>query len=301
MGVGSAAVTSCSNSCRVCGSTTTYVGARTSAQRTGYEFHYYHCRTCRYSFIANPLTDYADIYSREYYSGRGADPLTDYAFELAAPEATIRRYEWEGIHAALDALVPDLKRIKWLDFGCGGGGLVRHCRDRGIDIVGFEEGWIAGEAKACGIPILERGALEAMTGVFDVVTAIEVIEHVPEPLELLRQIRRLLKRGGVFFLTTGNAEPWRDRLLEWSYTSVPEVHVSFFEPGTLRIAYEKTGFQWVPGRFLPGYCDIIKFKVLKNLRMRRRSPVHGLVPWSIIAPYIDKKYGISRHPVGIAT
>ena len=81
---------------------------------------------------------------------------------------------------------------------------------------------------------------------------------------------------------------------------IPEVHVSFFEPGTLRIAYEKTGFQWVPGRYLPGYSDVIKFKVLKNFRLQRRNRVHGWVPWSIIAPYIDQKYGISRHPVGIA-
>ena len=71
---------------------------------------------------------------------------------------------------------------------------------------------------------------------FDVVTAIEVIEHTIDPLAELRTIRKLLRSGGLLFLTTGNAEPFASRLLRWPYI-VPEIHVSFFEPRTLEYAF----------------------------------------------------------------
>jgi hypothetical protein len=35
----------------------------------------------RYAFVANPLTDYTQIYNEAYYRGEGADPLLDYVFE----------------------------------------------------------------------------------------------------------------------------------------------------------------------------------------------------------------------------
>ena len=278
-----------------------YVGKRASAHRVGYEFYYYHCSHCHFSFINDPLTDYENIYSQDYYSGKGADPLVDYLFELDFPERTIRNYEWDGIHSAVTALLSNVNQAKWLDFGCGGGGLVRFCRtSKKIDIVGFEEGWIAAEAKTRGIPIVERQALNSLKESFDVVTAIEVLEHIADPLVALRQIRALLKPGGIFFLTTGNAEPWRNRLLDWSYTSVPEVHISFYEPTTLRIALEKTGFRAEVGGYLPGFTDVIKFKVLKNLGVRQKHLLHRFLPWPAISRLVDLKYGVSSHPVGVA-
>jgi SAM-dependent methyltransferase len=301
MGTGKSRMSVPAEPCRVCGMRAVYIGKRESTRRAGYVFTYYHCGDCHFSFISNPLTDYENIYSQDYYSGTGADPMVDYLFELDSPERTIRNYEWSGIYSAIRTLVSNVNQAKWLDFGCGGGGLVRFCRtSKGADIVGFEQGWIAAQAKARGIPILESQALDSLEQSFDIVTAIEVLEHVPDPLVALRQIRRVLRPGGIFFLTTGNAQPWRNRLLEWSYTSVPEVHVSFYEPATLRIALEKTGFRAQTGRYLPGLTDVIKFKVLKTLGVKQRHAFHRLLPWAAISRLVDLKYGVSRHPVGIA-
>lgn len=242
--------------------------------------------------------DYATIYSADYYSGRGADPLVDYVFELEHPELTIRFYEWRGIVRAVGSLYGLHASARWLDYGCGNGGLVRYVRERGIaEAVGFEEGWIAVKARSAGIPILTAGELERLTGTFDVVTAIEVLEHVERPLEAFRQIRSLLKPGGLFFFTTANVQPVRGRLLSQSYAT-PEIHVSFFEPATAARALTLADFEPKFHGFLPGFADIIRFKALKNFGVKRRARWQDWLAWPVLSRLLDARLHVSAHPVG---
>jgi cyclopropane fatty-acyl-phospholipid synthase-like methyltransferase len=140
---------------------------------------------------------YAAIYSAEYYAGRGVDSLVDYLFELERPRATIRQHEWASILQVIQFLTVLGPGTQWLDFGCGNGGLVRYVRANSpCAIVGFEEGWIRDKAVARGIPIIDRVQLDAYVQTFDIVTAIEVLEHVIDPLAALTSIRRMLKPGG---------------------------------------------------------------------------------------------------------
>jgi SAM-dependent methyltransferase len=263
-------------------------------------FQVHRCPACGYAFVANPWDDFEKIYNEEYYRGRGPDPLVDYVFELEHPRETIRQFEWQGIVQAIGNLVPLNPRTRWLDFGCGNGGLVRYCRETAAcDAVGFEEGWISHRAAEHGIPILDSASLARARHSFDVVTAIEVIEHTINPLEVFQTIRGLLKPGGLFFLTTGNAEPFVQRLLDWPYI-LPEIHVSFFEPRTLHRALEKTGFRVAYPGFCPGYEHIIKFKMLKNLRFHRRMAWLNVVPWRTLARICDARLKITALPIGWA-
>ncbi len=271
-----------------------------NGSRTGKSFELRRCAGCGFGFVANPWEDFARIYDAEYYQGRGSDPLVDYLFELEHPQETIRQLEWQGLVRAVGSLIPLSPQTRWLDFGCGNGGLVRHCRETlRCDAQGFEEGWIRDRAVQHGIPILDRAALQRAEHSYDIVTAIEVIEHAIDPLEVFRAVRRLLKPGGLLFLTTDNAAPFANRLAQWPYV-VPEIHVSFFEPRTLQRALEQTGFRAAFPGFLPGHKRIIQFKLLKNLRRRRMAGWFKLVPWGLAAKLCDARFKITALPVGWA-
>lgn len=285
--------------CRICGADAEEVGRKRGEYSQAW-YDIYHCQMCHFSFVANPWTAYEKIYSSEYYSGNGADPLVDYLFELEHPQKTVRRYEWAGVLQLIKALTNPELGSHWLDFGCGNGGLVRYVRDHSsYHIIGFEDGWIRSKAITMGIPIIDNEQLDACSQTFDIVTAIEVLEHLVEPLEVLKKIRRYLRPGGLFFYTTGNAQPYRSHLLSWRYL-IPEIHVSLFEPETLAYALAQAGFQPRYTGFLPGYADIIRFKMLKNLRLRRPSIIEQLLPWNVLARVVDSQFKITAHPIAWA-
>lgn len=285
--------------CRVCGGVTTRIGSvHGSYSRRDYELR--RCVRCRFAFISNPWTDFGRIYDDRYYAGNGADPLVDYRFELEEPARTVRQYEWRGITSVVERLLGGLGGVRWLDFGCGNGGLVRHVQQHTpANALGFEQGAVAAAARQLGIPIVDEHVLCEHDAGFDVVTAIEVLEHTLDPLAELRRMRRLLRPGGLLFMTTGNAAPFADRLSRWSYV-IPEVHVSFFEPSTLRFAFEQTGFRPARGPGGAGFDEILKFKVLKNLRIRRRSWLTDLLPAGPIAAAADRRVRLREHPIGWA-
>ena len=285
--------------CRICGAATIPLGNKRGTYEPR-DFSLRHCPECRFSFVANPWTDYERIYSQDYYAGRGADPLVDYIFELEHPDETIRLYEWRGIVRAVRSLYSLDTHSRWLDFGCGTGGFVRYIRQQGLcTAVGFDESWTAEKARDAGLPILRSDELDGVTGTFDVVTVIEVLEHLEQPLAVLRRIRSLLKPGGLLFLTTGNAQPVRNRLLSWRYV-IPEIHISFFEPATLARALIQSGFDPEFRGFLPGFADIIRFKTLKNLHCKKHAWWHSCLFWGVSARLLDAWLEISAHPVGWA-
>jgi SAM-dependent methyltransferase len=286
--------------CRVCGAAMSRAGT-VHGRYSARDYSLAQCARCGFACIVDPWTDFAEIYDERYYAGAGADPMVDYHFELDQPDRTIRGYEWDGIAKVVrDLLGQATAPVRWLDYGCGNGGLVRHLRSSAIaDAIGFDEGAIADEARSRGIPIIGPDELAAEDGSFDVVTAIEVLEHTLDPLAELRAMRRLLRRGGVLFLTTGNARPYAERISSWRYV-IPEIHISFFEPRTLERALTDAGFRPERRALGIGFDEILKFKVLKNLGIRRRSLLTDAIPARLIGPLADRGPRLSEHPIGWA-
>ncbi len=281
--------------CAVCGTGASVTcSVRSSFSHRTFELA--QCPKCHYSFVTDPRTDFAALYDDAYYRGRGADPNVDYERELVDAK-TLRVYEWRAILEIVEHLKGPLNGIRWLEYGCGLDGLVRFGRQQGIDITGFDAGHAAERMRKEGIPALTPEDLDAASASFDVVTAIEVVEHLVDPMPTLRQIATLLRPGGLFFLTTGNAQPFRSRLERWSYVQ-PDVHVGYFEPATLELAFRKVGLQPSSPGFVPGFTDLIRYKVLKSLGLKRRHMLERVVPWPLAARVVDRRYDVSAHPVG---
>jgi SAM-dependent methyltransferase len=280
--------------CRVCAQPASVTSTVTS-RFSGRDFELAQCPACHYSFIVEARTDFDVLYDEAYYRGEGADPLVQYEREVTDPR-TVRMYEWRAILAIVEHLRGGLGSARWLDFGCGLGGLVRYARDRGIDSFGFDEGYAAGRLRQDSVPALSSAELDVAEESFEVVTAIEVLEHLIDPVATLRRLAALLRPGGLLFLTTGNAEPFRNRMETWSYVQ-PDVHIGFFEPATLATAFRRAGLKPAFPGYVPGFTDLYRYKILKNLGRKRRDLLQDFVPWPLVARTADRRYRLSKHPV----
>ncbi len=86
---------------------------------------------------------------------------------------------------------------KLLDFGCGHGAFVNECRKKGVVAYGCD---ISDE---CSTEYRYRGRIEDIhfpTDNFETVTAHDVLEHIPDPLTALKEIFRIVKEGGDFYI-----------------------------------------------------------------------------------------------------
>jgi len=283
--------------CRICGSDSISVET-VKGKWCPRDYHIQACPHCGFSFVGDPDRDYEAIYSEEYYKGEGADPTIDYAGEMEYPHLTIRNYEWDGIVRWIGSLCEEIP-CSWLDFGCGNGGLARFARQRGYNVHGYDESPVAREGRQKGVPILSREEFEETGPRYDVVTAIEVLEHLEDPISALRTIRSKLKNGGIFVYTTGNASRRPEKFSDWKYV-VPEIHISYFQPKTMEVALAKTGFKPDYRGVPPGHEGVIRYKILKNLGVKRMAVGEKLLPWKAIARLANYRYGIFDFPVGIA-
>ena len=117
----------------------------------------------------------------------------------------------------IDGIAP-LKGQRVLDVGCGGGILADAMARKGADVLGID---LAEKSlKVAQLHALEAGtsqityrlvAAEAlaaeMPDQFDVVTCMEMLEHVPDPASAVQACARLAKPGGWVFFSTINRNP----------------------------------------------------------------------------------------------
>jgi 2-polyprenyl-3-methyl-5-hydroxy-6-metoxy-1,4-benzoquinol methylase len=128
-----------------------------------------------------------------------------------------------------------------LEVGVGSGSLLLAAREQGFEVMGCDlSRAICTRAERLGIRV-HCGRLEELQGEgqFDMVLINHVLEHVHDPVALLRDARRLLAPGGLVHICVPNVSCSEARLRGW--TSYEPYHLTYFTPATLKHAITSSG------------------------------------------------------------
>lgn len=174
-----------------------------------------------------------------------------------------------------------------LDVGCGPGKVMRVLRDRGWDVYGVDFSAVAIEHARVrlGLNVICGDLLQAhyKDDFFDVVMFNHSLEHMYDPLEILRETYRILKPGGLLLVTVPNAASFEAWLFGrwWVHWDVPR-HLYHFTTETMSRLVEKAGFRvtnirgGVGTSFFLGSLDYVCKHVLKT-RLRHGGLIRHFV------------------------
>jgi SAM-dependent methyltransferase len=155
----------------------------------------------------------------------------------------------------------------------------------------------AAEAAGCTVYESVQQALAAGDK-FDCITMFEVIEHLPNPIETLKEIAGLLGPAGVLALSTPNCErPGAREGRPINIWFCPPLHISYFTAETLRRSLAEAGFKTLAIDGLEHYCRAMAgeivlpdwlIKVLTPIRRGKRLRPHGLLGRLLKRLYKDR-------------
>jgi SAM-dependent methyltransferase len=263
--------------CRICGSREFHVLIR-NLPRAGYTWNLHSCNRCGFG-TTFPLPDetlLSSLYSEEYWDS-STDRLVDAFYDLRMKRFALR----------LRNLAP--KGAKALDVGAGNGMWVKLLARCGFNAVGIDP--YASEAEngiiyRCG---LEDTPFQRES--FNLITFMNVLEHINDPVGSIRQALRLLHPEGLLAIEVPNllslGFAWFR--MRWYPLDIPW-HVNHFTPSSLQLALDQAGaFQTIyfSGFSLRDCPSSLANSLLPGLAPRTvREHFRGSYPFSLKLVYL---------------
>lgn len=205
------------------------------------------CACCG-MYFANPMRTEEELnhfYATVYYAESRERQIAEFPTRVAQARAQL----------AAEVVTRRPPSGRFLEIGCGYGSVLVAARELGYEVVGSEPGDAAREfaVREHGLDVrpqmLEQCHFEDTS--FDVIYGWHVIEHVPDMARFLREVRRVLKPGGVFFFGTENYRclPNRySRAMHLLTGSLPALdtadeHTFLFTPASVRSIFPRFGYR----------------------------------------------------------
>jgi 2-polyprenyl-3-methyl-5-hydroxy-6-metoxy-1,4-benzoquinol methylase len=240
----------------------------------------------------NPAFSDATIqsfYTGDYYSGSSSFSYID--------ERTIEKYSKYTWNARLATIRKYVKQGNFLDIGCSFGGFLscasKYYTPYGIELSEYS-GSHARERFADTIHIGTLFDTPFQNDFFSVITMVELIEHLKDPMNALIRCRELLTDTGMLLIQTADMNGWQAIDAGKKYHYYLPGHLSYFTADSLSDALRRAGFSRIK-IFRP-----VDFGLLPKLLKSRGSfaSLKDYKRWFDIAKYHFKgKFSFNKHPL----
>ncbi len=204
------------------------------------------CSQCRFKHIIPipSLEEVERIYLSEYYTTE--KPLY---IERNLEDQEWWRTVYDGRLESFESLLTTAGR-DILDIGCGPGFFLQRAKERGWKGIGIEPSVkAAGFARDLGLDVRNEFLSEkrvTQLGTFDVVYMNEVLEHIPNPLEILQIADRMVRPKGLLCVIVPNDYNPIQRALRkvWDFPSfwvAPPHHINYFDVQSIEVLVSQVG------------------------------------------------------------
>ncbi len=188
------------------------------------------------------------------------EKMEDHTYEATRLERQIQARE------LLLRLKPYAPKGRLLDIGAGSGILLEEALNLGYQAEGIDPSdWLTQQGRKRGF-IVHEGVLPhpQANGPYDVATLIDVIEHVSNPMDVLKEIRKVLSPNGYLFVVTPDVSSIAAHLLGKRWWHFRIAHIGYFNKSNLDLALVKAGFQkklvFRPSWYFPADYLFIRLK-----------------------------------------
>ena len=164
-----------------------------------------------------------------------------------------------------------------LDIGCGEGFFLFNASKAGYTTKGIEISQDAAEyaGREFGLDVEAKPfeELQFPDNYFDVVTLWQVLEHVPYPLIVLKEVHRILKPEGLLATSTPDIESILAKILRRKWWNLRRLHINQFTVKTLTDMLKRAGFKNVFSTKYKEHISIsmLVIPLLKHLKMYERA------------------------------
>jgi 2-polyprenyl-3-methyl-5-hydroxy-6-metoxy-1,4-benzoquinol methylase len=196
------------------------------------------CDSCALVF-QNPRPVFDDV--RKRYAGQY------FAYELENERNFFGLMRMGLRDIRFDALAATLPQPHtFLDIGCATGMLIESMKGQGWDARGVDvcresaEYGMAHRGVSIVVGTLEEARFPSES--FSIIHFSHLIEHVPDPIGFLREVRRILTPQGYAIITTPNVDGFQARLFGRAWRSAIADHLALFSKKTLASLLSKNGF-----------------------------------------------------------
>ncbi len=222
--------------------------------RKGSKFNVNKCIHC-HSLFQNPMpANTAKLYGKKYYAGE-----QEYSYHDERESFEADNIVWKARLKNIRKYIPS---GRFLDVGCSFGGFVQsasqYFKSTGLDISKYvvikgnewakKRGYLTQNKNFLG---LFKGDLNQLpkNNIFspnsmDVISLVEVAEHLTDPIGSFKNAYKLLKDNGLLLIQTANFEGWQAKREGKSYHYFLPGHFLYYTASGLKNLLERIGFQF---------------------------------------------------------